>query len=256
MKKTPPYKRFYAHEFYHKTCQIACDRWISHVPADDIIKSFHYAAAIVRINRQGLGINKSGFNYDKVFRANRLLLAEMLVAVERSQRNPTVRSLAVVILEQLYLSYFHDKLRLKPARLRYKEVAEFITRSHGLYASEASVKVSVNRELQHRQDIDVKWLKLIFNESKNTNSSSRKHTKIRVGAAALYVDPSRKRQRNIPVTTPEEARRIFKQIASEHEKAYQWFMNIVEVPREIGKRVKLSSSFWGIIENPRRAREP
>jgi hypothetical protein len=227
MNKKTPYKRFYAHEFYHKVSQIACDRWVKHVPASDILNSFHYAAAVVRINRQGLSLDKLEFNYDEVFRANRLLFAEMLVAVERSQRNPTLRSLAIEILEELFMSYFHDELRLKPARLRYKEVADYITRSLGLYASEASVKVSVNREIKHSQNIDVKWLKRIFNDSKNSFFTSRKHAKMRA-ANASFADPLRKRKSIIPVTTPDETRRIIKQIASEQEKAYQWFMNKVE----------------------------
>lgn len=196
MSAAPQRPCLFPQEFYDKRCQTVCTRWQDTVSARNIINAFECATLTVSASHQGFDIawvqENYGVDFNAVFRTNRLLLAELLTAIERSQRNPTTKSMIVEISSRLHASYFHDERGLPTGALHHKEIASFIEKNFGKDVTEDAVKTALVRYRELTHSVDQKWLKIIRAQRKpGSRFSNATQSKKNADESAYYSDPLR-----------------------------------------------------------------
>ena len=247
MSTAPQRACLFPQEFYDKRCQTVCTRWQDTVSARNIINAFECANLTVTASHQGFDIEwvqeNSGVDFNAVFRTNRLLLAEMLTAIERSQRNPTTKSMIVEISSRMHASYFHDERGLPTGVLHHKEVASFIEKNFGKDVTEATVKTALVRYRELTHSVDQKWLKIIRAQRKRgSRFSAAKQSKKNADDSAYYSDPQRtlkkSRARKKPAGRAEENVRPpdylgkIRALNVEGAKRHDWFMKKINAVTE------------------------
>jgi hypothetical protein len=246
VSKEPQHTLRFPLQFYDKRCQTVCTRWQDMVSARDIINAFECATLTVTASHLGFDIawvkEKHGVDFNAVFRTNRLLLAELLTAIERSQRNPSNTLMIIDVHYRLHKSHFHDEMRLPEGPLQQKEVASFIEKNFGNDVTEKAVKraLALFRKLTH--SVDQKWLAIIDDQRKpGSRFSDATQSKKNADDSAYYADPEKilkKSRAKKKPTGPEEDNvpppdylEKMRALDVEAKKRHNWFMkNVSTVP--------------------------
>jgi hypothetical protein len=247
VSKVPRRPCLFPPEFYEKRCRTVCTRWQDAVSARNIIKAFECATLTVTASHLGFDIawvqENYGVDFNAVFRTNRLLLAELLTAIERSRRNPTTTSMIIEISTRMRASYFHDERGLLYGPLHCKEVASFIEKNFGKDVTEAAVKTALMRYRKITHSVDRKWTKIIQDQGKpGSRFSDATQSKKNADDSAYYADPQRtlkkSRARKKPsgrvaknVQPPDYLGKI-RALNVEGAKRHDWFMNKINAVTE------------------------
>jgi hypothetical protein len=155
--------------FYEGDCQAICLSWIGKVPASDIIETAWEAYRSILFSDAGLSFpamkRHHGLNFEELFRSNRLLFTELLVAIERSRRSPTHQELSVS-MDQAPFTYSHHPTRPK-TRLKPDTVAAMMTEITGQKAEAGTLRKAANREGLKRKQTTAHWFCVLAEEAKH-----------------------------------------------------------------------------------------
>ena len=188
-------------EFYYKRCQTVCTRWQDEVSARNIFDAFECALLTVAASHRGFDVawvqENYGVDFNAVFRTNRLLLAELFTAIERSRRNPTTTSMIIDVSSRMPTSHFHDENGLPDGKLHQKEVASFIEKNFGKDVTVGSVKRALALYRELTDSVDQKWRTIHLGQQKpSSRFSDATQSKKNADYSAYYSDPQRNRKKS------------------------------------------------------------
>ena len=109
-----------------------------------------------------------GLNFEELFRANRLLFTELLVAIERSRRSPTHQELSYSMDQAPLINSHHlTTPKTRPGkRLKPDAVAAMVKEVTGQKVQGGSLRKAADREVLKRKQTDAHWVSVLAKEAK------------------------------------------------------------------------------------------